>query len=54
MFLRQSDIIVVVICRVVQRLKQITGVVDTGLFIQLASKAYIGMSNGSVHIVEKS
>lgn len=34
-------------------LKLVTGIVDTGLFVNMASKAYIGMADGSVQILEK-
>jgi ribose 5-phosphate isomerase A len=36
-----------------QKLLNIPGVVDTGLFIGLASKAYIGTQNGEVLILER-
>ena len=36
-----------------QAMKLVTGVVDTGLFINMASKAYVGMADGSVQVTEK-
>lgn len=36
-----------------KKLKVLSGVVDTGLFVNMASKAYIGAQDGSVLVLEK-
>jgi ribose 5-phosphate isomerase A len=36
-----------------QKLLNIPGVVDTGLFVNMASKAYIGNKDGTVIIIQK-